>query len=656
MSEPLWRPDRQRVENANLMAFRRDLVRRGELSAEQALDDYPSLHRWSVEHLEAFWEAAWRDAAVETVSRHTKVLADRTMPTLRFEADRQWFPGCRFNFARHLLRYRDGHPAIIALGEALEPVTVTYGELYDSVSRCAAGLAHLGIGPRDRVAGYLPNCIEAIVAMLATTALGAVWSSTSPDFGFQGVLDRFGQIDPTVLICADGYRYNGKVHATFDNAVRLVREIPSIGHTVVVPFVGRADRLPEGFLTWNALMEWDTAGPEPAFPAFAFDHPVYIMFSSGTTGAPKCIVHGAGGTLLKHHVEHRFHTDLRRADRLFFFTTCGWMMWNWLVSGLAQGVTLVLYDGSPAYPGVDRLFRIAEEIGITVFGTSPKYLATCKRAGIVPRESIDLSPLRAILSTGAPLDRELFEWVYGSVKGDLQLASISGGTDILGCFMLGNPFQPVYAGEIQGPALGVDLAAFDDEGRSLVGTKGELVCRQPIPSMPIGFWNDPDGQKYREAYFSTYPGVWRHGDFIRINDRGGVSVFGRSDTTLNPGGVRIGTAELYRIVEEMSEVQDSIAVGQSWEGDVRILLFVVPAPGVELDDDLQSRIREAIRRHATPRHVPARIFPIAEVPVTVNGKKVELAVTRTLEGKSITNREALANPESLRQFEGLRFD
>ena len=648
MTDPIWSPSAERSASSYLRAFFADLRTRHAVPA----GDFADLHRWSVENPDVFWEDAWWDADVATSEEHTAVLADRSMPPERGAHPEVWFPGSRFNFAQHLLHYRDDQPALIAEGEGSPRRTVTYAELYAEVARCAAALDGVGVGPGDRVAGYLPNIVETVVAMLATTALGAIWSSTSPDFGFQGVLDRFGQIDPKVLICADGYRYNGKDHDSIERAMDLIGAIPSIGTLVVVPYLNPTAAPPDGGVGWEEFLG-QGEGREPEFPHFPFDHPLTILYSSGTTGAPKCMVQGAGGTILKHHVEHKLHTDIDRDDVLFYFTTCGWMMWNWLVSGLAQGCTLVLYDGSPVHPEPDRLFRLAEETGVTVFGTSPKFLAGCQKGGLTPGKSFPLESLRTILSTGAPLEPSQFQYVHEAIKADVQLASIAGGTDIVGCFMLGNPISPVYPGEIQGPGLGMDIAAFNAEGQPVIGEQGELVCRQPFPSMPVQFWNDPDGARYRQAYFADYPGVWRHGDFITITEHGGVTVQGRSDATLNPGGVRIGTAEIYRIVEDLPFVQDSIVVGQRVEGDERIVLFVVMAGEAALDEALEEEIRAAIRAKTTPRHVPAVIRAIAEVPVTINGKKVEMSVAALLRGEDVDNRDALANPAALDQFTGL---
>jgi acetoacetyl-CoA synthetase len=648
MTQPIWTPSPERVRGSQMHAFFEALRERHAIPG----DDFAALHHWSVARLEVFWQAAWRDAGVQVSAYPSAVLTDGGMPALRHEPDRVWFPGVRFNFAQHLLRFRDEHPALIAEDEAGQRRTVTYRELAGQVGRCQAALQALGVRAGDRVAGYLPNTVETVVAMLAATSLGAVWSSTSPDFGFQGVLDRFGQIDPKVLFCADGYRYNGAVHDSLDKAAHLLDAIPSIEQLVVVPFVGSARELPKGSVPWDTFLG-DGPAREPEFPQFPFDQPLYVMYSSGTTGAPKCIVHGAGGTLLKHHVEHKLHTDIRREDVLFYFTTCGWMMWNWLVSGLAQGCTLVLYDGSPGHPGPERVFRLAQSTGITVLGTSPKFLATVQKAGLKPKGAFPLPKLRTILSTGAPLEPAQYHYVYESVKRDVQLASIAGGTDIIGCFMLGNPLSPVYPGEIQGAALGMDIAAFDSGGQPVVGQQGELVCRKPFPSMPLYFWGDPDGSRYRKAYFDHYAGVWRHGDFVTMTGHDGVIVYGRSDATLNPGGVRIGTAEIYRIVEELPYVQDSIVVGHRVDGEERVVLFVVLRGERLLDDATAAEIRAAIREKASPRHVPAVIRQVHEVPVTINGKKVELAVASLLRGEPVQNRDALANPDSLKQFEGL---
>jgi acetoacetyl-CoA synthetase len=649
MKAPIWKPGRKRAQASTMRLFFEALGSRFPIQGK----DYRALHHWSVAHLETFWEEAWRDAGVETSVPHCAVLRDRNMPPDRSLHVEVWFPEARFNFAQHMLRFRDDRPALIAEDEAGRRRTLTYRQLHREVARCQAALRRCGVEAGDRVAGFLPNIAETVIAMLATTSLGAVWSSTSPDFGFQGVLDRFGQIDPKVLFCADGYRYNGAVHESLEKAAHLLQAIPSIGRLVVVPFVASEASLPAGALTWEAFLG-EAPAPELEFPQFPFDHPLYILYSSGTTGVPKCIVHSAGGTLLKHHVELRLHTDLRREDVLFYFTTCGWMMWNWLVSGLAQGCILVLYDGSPVHPGPERLFRLAEETGITVFGTSAKFLAGCAKAGLVPREQFGLNALRTILSTGSPLEPSQYHYVYEAIKGDLQLASISGGTDLIGCFILGNPLSPVYPGEIQGPGLGMDVAAFDAEGNPVLGRQGELVCRLPFPSMPVRFWDDPDGAKYHRAYFEHYPGVWRHGDFITISGTGGVIVSGRSDATLNPGGVRIGTAEIYRIVEDLPFVQDSIVVGHRAHGDERVVLFVVLRGTASLDAGLEKEIREAIRAKASPRHVPAVIRQIGEVPVTINGKKVELAVSALLRGEAVKNKDALANPDALRQFEGMQ--
>ncbi|RMF08698.1 MAG: acetoacetate--CoA ligase, partial [Candidatus Neomarinimicrobiota bacterium] len=558
------------------------------------------------------------------------------------------------NFAENLLRYRDDHPALYFQGEGQIPRTLTYRELAEAVSRMQQALRKAGVKTGDRVAGFLPNLPETVIAMLAATSLGAIWSSSSPDFGINGVLDRFTQIQPTVLFAADGYFYNGKRFDTREKLKSIVASLPSLEHVVIVPYAGldlrELNRPP--YDTWEAFQDEFTAA-ELDFVALPFDHPLYIMYSSGTTGLPKSIVHGAGGTLLQHMKELRLHTNLTRQDVIFYFTTCGWMMWNWLVSSLAVGATIVLYDGSPFHPTPAAMWDLADETGMTVFGTSAKYIAACEAAGVQPHRTHALKSLRAILSTGSPLVEENFDYVYRDVHPDVQLSSISGGTDIISCFALGSPLVPVVRGELQCRGLGMKVEAYDEQGRPVLNQKGELVCTRAFPSMPIYFWNDPDGEKYRNAYFSTYPGVWHHGDYIEIKDHGGVKIYGRSDATLNPGGVRIGTAEIYRVLDRLPEVDDSLVVGQPWQGDERVLLFVKLAAGTELTEELVTRIRQTIRQECSPRHVPAKILTAPAIPYTINGKKVEIAVKKIISGDEALNRDALANPDSLDYFRDL---
>ena len=602
-------------------------------------DAFRELHRWSVSRLEDFWQAAWLDATGQEPSG--AVLADGSMPPAGRLGREVWFPGTRFNFARQLLRHRDDRVAIIEENEPGRCRTVTYRDLHALTGRCQAALRRVGVEPGDRVAGYLPNTLETVVAMLATASLGAVWSATSPDFGFQGVFDRFRQIEPKVLLSVDGYFYNGKRHDCIEKTRRLVDSLTGLEHWVMVSATEQS--VPEGAVPWDAFL--DEGPAEATFAELPFDHPVYILYTSGTTGLPKCIVHGAGGTALKHHVEHKFHTDVGREDTVFFFTTCGWMMWHWLVSGLAQGATIVLYDGSPTYPREDRLFRLAEDHGITVFGTSPKLLAACEKAGFRATDNYPLAGMRTLLSTGSPLEASQFHYVHEAIRPGAQICSISGGTDIVGCFVLGNPLSPVYPGQIQGPALGVDVAVFDDEGRPLAGEEGELVCRKPFPSMPLGFWNDPGDRRYRETYFDTYPDVWRHGDYVKATPEEGFVIYGRSDTTLNPAGIRFGTAEIYRIVERLPFVKDSIVASYRRGGETLVALFVVLDR--DLDEETAETIRSAIRAQATPRHVPALVRRLSQVPVTRNGKKVEKAVSAILDRQPVRNRDAIANPDAL---------
>ena len=636
---PLWSPTERQIRETHLYRFRERLRAAHDIPG----DSFQELHRWSVSRLEDFWGAAWVDATGREPSG--AVLADGSMPPAGRLGREVWFPGTRFNFARQLLRHRDDRIAIIEENEPGQCRTVTYRELHALTGRCQAALRRVGVEPGDRVAGYLPNALETVVAMLATASLGAVWSATSPDFGFQGVFDRFRQIEPKVLLSVDGYFYNGKRHDCIEKTRRLVDSLPGLERWVMVS--ATEESVPEGAVSWDAFL--DPGPAEATFADLPFDHPVYILYTSGTTGLPKCIVHGAGGTALKHHVEHRLHTDVGREDTVFFFTTCGWMMWHWLVSGLAQGATLVLYDGSPTYPREDRLFRLAEDHGITVFGTSPKLLAACEKAGFRAAGKYPLAGMRALLSTGAPLEASQFQYIHEAIRPGAQICSISGGTDIVGCFVLGNPLSPVYPGQIQGPALGVDVAIFDDEGQPLVEREGELVCRKPFPSMPLGFWNDPGDHRYRETYFDTYPDVWRHGDYVKATPEQGFVIYGRSDTTLNPAGIRFGTAEIYRIVERLPFVQDSIVASYRREGDTRVALFVVLER--TLDAETAETIRSAIRTQATPRHVPAIVRQISQVPVTRNGKKVEKAVSAILNRRPVQNRDAMANPEALDEIE-----
>lgn len=639
MSQPLWSPTESRVKSSNMTRYLEFLKRENGLSFK----NYEELHQWSVSSIPDFWESIWKFFTVKSSVPYSRVSGKLEMPGTK------WFEGARLNFAENLLKFRDDREAIVSCGEDRPVRRVSYRELYHQVVRAAAGLKGLGVQRGDRVAGYMPNIVEAVVAMLATASLGAIWSSCSPDFGLQGVLDRFGQIEPKILFTVDGYSYNGKRHALAPRLEEILKKLPSLKKVVVVSYLDDSPRVP--WLAWEDLLK--NNANEIAFEQLPFDHPLYIMYSSGTTGVPKCIVHGTGGTLLQHLKELSLHSDLKKEDRIFYFTTCGWMMWNWLVSSLSVGSTIVLYEGSPSYPDLTSLWKMAEQEKISIFGTSPKFLASCEKGEVKPGNHFDLSHLKAVLSTGSPLSIENFEWVYQNIKSDLHLASISGGTDIIGCFMLGNPNLPVYAGEIQCRGLGMKVECWDESGKPRVDRKGELVCTAPFPSMPVSFWNDPDGTKYHAAYFDYFPNVWRHGDFIEITPRGGVIVYGRSDATLNPGGVRIGTSEIYRQVESISEIKDSLVIAQKWENDVRIVLFVVLKEGVGLDDPLQAKIRETIRRGTTPRHVPSKIIPIREIPYTVSGKKVELAVTRLIHGEPVQNREALVNPQALDQFQNL---
>ena len=639
----LWQPSAERIKRSQMHAFMAEASRQYGFKP-----DWPNLHQWSVEHRDQFWKEMLDFAGIKPTKPAAAVMTGEGM------LGTKWFPGLEFNFAEHLLRYNDDRIALTAEDERGRPRTCTYRQLRDEVSRLAAAMRAAGVTRGDRVGAFMPNIPETVIAILATAAIGAIWSSCSPDFGINGVFDRFGQIAPKMLFSADGYTYNGKPIDSLERVRGIVERIPSIRKVVIIPFNSAA---PQVSSIPNAAVWGDFLAAKPGelvFESVPFDHPLYIMYSSGTTGIPKCIVHGAGGTLLQHMKELMLHTDLRREDVLFYFTTCGWMMWNWLVSGLGVGCTVALFEGNPGYPDMSRLWRFAERIGMTVFGTSAKYIASCEKAGIRPGTEQDLSKLRAVLSTGSPLTIENFCWVYENVKKDLMLGSICGGTDIISCFMLGNPMLPVYAGEIQSIGLGMDVRGLDGDGKPVVGEKAELVCCAPFPSQPTGFWNDRNNEKYRAAYFDHFAGIWRHGDFVEITPRGGVIVYGRSDATLNPGGVRIGTAEIYRQVETIEEIVDSVVVGKNTpDADVDICLFVVLRPGLTLDEALVKKIKARIAEGTTKRHVPKHIKQVGAVPYTISGKKVEIAVTRMIHGEPVPNRDALANPEALEQYAGI---
>ncbi len=643
MQEPLWTPSPDRVATTRMDAFRRFVSERHALD----VSDYAALHAWSVAERAAFWQAIADFFEVRFAQPATAVLDEgEQMPSAR------WFPGATLNFAEHLLRRRDDRPALVAIAEDGSRETLSQAELAAHVAGLQRSLREAGIGTGDRVAAFMPNTWQTVVGMLACTSLGATWSSCSPDFGTQGVIDRFGQIEPKLLIACAGYRYAGKTLDLTAKLNEILQQLPSLRQLVVVPYA-RPETDVADFHTDARVALWNDfyrPGGEPEFTPVPFDHPLYILYSSGTTGVPKCIVHGTGGVLLQHVKEHGLHTDLGEGDTLFYFTTCGWMMWNWLVSGLALGATLVLFDGSPFHPGASRLMDLIDAEGISLFGTSAKYLAALEKAGVKPRESHRLERLKGVLSTGSPLSHESFEYVYRDLKADVCLSSISGGTDIVSCFALGNPVLPVRRGELQCKGLGMDVQVWDDEGRRVVGEKGELVCARHFPSMPVGFWNDPDGEKFRSAYFETFPGVWAHGDYAEETEHGGLIIHGRSDAVLNPGGVRIGTAEIYRQVEKIDEVLESIAIGQEWDGDVRVVLFVRLRDGAALDEALCARICQTIRANTTPRHVPAKILAVPDIPRTISGKIVELAVRNVVHGKPVKNTDALANPEALEHF------
>jgi len=644
MSEPLWQPSEEQIERANLTRFRKAVATKYAVD----LPDYQALYQWSLKEPQAFWSALWDQSGVIASAKGETLLLDADkMPGAR------WFPEARLNFAENLLRNPNESDAIVFWGEDQVRRRLSRKALYDRVSQVAQGLREMGIKKGDRVAGYMPNMPETVIAMLATTSLGATWSSCSPDFGVNGVVDRFGQIEPKVLFAAEGYYYNGKCFDCLEKIARIQQRIPSLERVVLIPYTRESFSL-EGLDKAQTLAEF-ADGYTPAeieFTQVAFNHPLYIMFSSGTTGVPKCIVHGAGGTLLQHLKEHSLHCNVKPGDRVFYFTTCGWMMWNWLVSALALDATLLLYDGSPFYPSGNVLFDYADAEGMTLFGTSAKYIDALHKAGLSPGKTHDLSTVHTLCSTGSPLVPEAFDYVYSEIKQDLCLSSISGGTDIISCFALGNPVLPVYRGELQCRGLGMRVEVWNDAGQAVRGEKGELVCTAPFPSMPVGFWNDADGSKYHSAYFDRFPNVWCHGDYVELTEHDGIIIYGRSDAVLNPGGVRIGTAEIYRQVEQLDEVVESLVIGQEWQGDVRVVLFVRLRDEIQLNDTLIDKIKKQIRTNTTPRHVPARVLQVTDIPRTKSGKIVELAVREVVHGRPVKNIEALANPEALEQFKG----
>jgi len=643
--EPLWIPSPDRVENSQMTQF----LDTAEKDFNLTLDSYHDLHQWSVDHPTQFWEAIWSFCDIQASETYEKVLIDED----KFPGAK-WFTGSQLNFAENLLRFRDDRTALVGILENGERRSITFADLHDDVEKLVSALRNYGINPGDRIAGFMPNIIETIVAMLATTSIGAIWSSCSPDFGINGVCDRFGQISPRILFTADAYYYNGKTINCLEKVEAIQQQIDGIEKVVVIPLVNQD---PDFGAVQDAVLLNEFATDKDVTPLrfeqLPFDHPVYIMYSSGTTGVPKCIVHGAGGTLIQHVKEQRLHVDLSLDDVLFYYTTCGWMMWNWLVSGLASGATVVLYDGSPFANEGGLLLDAIDNEGITIFGTSAKFVSSLDKAGVKPSLSHNLSSLKTILSTGSPLSQESFDYIYRDFKHDVCLSSICGGTDIISCFILGNPMLPVYRGEIQCLGLGMAVDFWDEAGQSLREEKGELVCTVPFPSAPIGFWNDAGDVKFRSAYFDSFPNVWAQGDYGEITEHGGVIIHGRSDAVLNPGGVRIGTAEIYRQVEKVNAVVDSIVVGQDWEDDTRVILFVVMREGLTLNDDIINELKLTIRKNATPRHVPAKVIQVADIPRTISGKIVELAVRSVIHSEPIKNSDALANPEALEYFKNL---
>jgi len=646
MAKLLWKPSEKRIKNSNMYKFMNFVNERYGTD----FTEYRPLYTWSVDNIPEFWAAFWDFANIKYSKSYDTVVDDlTTFPGAR------WFVGARLNYAENLLRYRDDHTAFIFRGETQKSAKMSYEVLYDTVARLAQSLREIGVAPGDRVAAYMPNMMETGIAMLAATSIGATWASCATDIGAGAALERLGQVEPKVLFTVNGYFYKAKAFDSLSNAAEIAKGIPSVKKVIVASYTEEKpdiSAIPNGVHYDDFLSQ--ERGLEIQFEQLPFDHPVYIMFSSGTTGKPKCLVQGAGGILINQLKELILHTDLRRDDVHFFITTCSWMMWNWMLTSLAVGNTLILYDGNPGYPDLGAMWKLVQDEKVTMFGTSASYINFIKSQELKPGKDYDLSSLKQIWQTGSPLSPEGFEYVYQDIKKDVWFNSSAGGTDINGCFCTGSPTSPVYAGELQFPALGMKINVYDEKGTPVVDQEGELVCEAPAPSMPLYFWNDPDNAKYKDAYFTVYPNIWRHGDYVKINSQtGGVTFYGRSDAVLKPSGVRIGTAEIYNQVEQLEEIADSLAIGQNWEGDQRIILFVKPAEGYHLTEDLKAKIKKTLRAKASPRHVPAKMIEIPDIPYTLNMKKVESAVTNILHGRPVLNRDALMNPESLDYYENI---